>query len=183
MAARLSLPPLEISRRDIPVDSTRQRRVRARGVYDFSREQTWPGRSFEGTPGVSLITPLRLSDGSEVLVDRGWVPSPDADHVDHGAYREVDSATVTGIALVPPRGRGDVDPQRGGFLPVVIQMELPLAARGLPRRWPLPALDNGPHLSYAVQWFCFAAIILVGTAALLRRSTPGAPLGRGTATE
>ena len=183
LAERLALPPLEISGRGIAVDSARPRRVAARGVYDFTREQTWPGRSFEGTPGVALITPLRLSDGAEVLVDRGWAPSPDAYHVDHGAYLESDTAAITGIALVPPRGRGDVDPQRGGFLPFVIQLEQPppLAGRGLPRRWPAPALDNGPHLSYAVQWFSFAAIILVGTAALLRRSR--APLGRGGAAE
>jgi surfeit locus 1 family protein len=177
LAARLALPPLEISGRGIPADTARQRRVIARGTYDFARGRVWPGRSFEGTPGVALITPLRLRDGSEVLVDRGWVPSPDAFHVDAGAYREADTATVEGVALLPPRGRGDVDPT--GFLPFVIQQESPAAARGLPRRWPRRALDNGPHLSYAIQWFSFAVIVLVGTAALLRR----APSRLGGATE
>ena len=167
LAARLALPPLELRDGGIAVDSARQRRVVARGVYDFSAERTWPGRSFDGTPGVALITPLRLADGSAVLVDRGWVPSPDAFHVDHAAYGEPDSATVMGIAFIPPRGRGDVDPT--GFLPFVVQLETPEPSRGLPRRWPLPAFDNGPHLSYAIQWFSFAAIALVGTAALLRR--------------
>jgi cytochrome oxidase assembly protein ShyY1 len=42
---------------------------------------------------------------------------------------------------------------------------------GLPRRWPTPALDDGPHLSYVVQWFSFALIIVVGTGALLRKTT------------
>jgi surfeit locus 1 family protein len=139
----------------------------ARGVYDFSAERTWPGRSFDGTPGVALITPLRLGDGSAVLVDRGWVPSPDAFHVDHGLYREPDTAQVTGLALIPPRGRGDVTPE--GFLPFVVQVDMPGPPGGLPRRWPPPAFDNGPHLSYAVQWFSFALIALVGTAALIRR--------------
>jgi surfeit locus 1 family protein len=139
----------------------------ARGVYDFTAERTWPGRSFQGTPGVALVTPLRLADGATVLVDRGWAPSPDAFHVDHTLYREPDSATVTGIALIPPRGRGDVDV--AGFLPFVVQAETPEPARGLPRRWPLPALDDGPHLSYAIQWFSFALIALVGTAVLIRK--------------
>jgi len=170
LAARLALPPLQVATRNISADSARQRRVVARGRYDFARERVWPGRSFEGTPGVALVTPLRLPDGSEVLVDRGWVPSPDAFHVDREAYREPDTATVAGLALVPPRGRGDVDPT--GFLPFVIQQEGPPAAGGLPRRWPPPALDNGPHLSYAIQWFSFAVIVLVGTAALLRRTPP-----------
>jgi surfeit locus 1 family protein len=105
LAARLALPVLEV-RRGISADSARQRRVTATGRYDFAAERTWPGRSFEGTPGVALITPLRLADGSAVLVDRGWVPSPDAFHVDHAAYRESDSATVTGIARLLPRGAG-----------------------------------------------------------------------------
>ena len=108
LAARLALPVLEV-RRGISADSARQRRVTATGRYDFAAERTWPGRSFEGTPGVALITPLLLADGSAVLVDRGWVPSPDAFHVDHAAYRESDSATVTGLARLLPRGRGDVD--------------------------------------------------------------------------
>lgn len=166
LAARLALPALEL-RSGISADSARQRRVVARGVYDFAAERTWPGRSFNGTPGVALITPLRLAGGATVLVDRGWVPSPDAFHVDHSAYREPDNAAVQGIALVPPRGRGDVDPS--GFLPFVIQVETPAPRRGLPRRWPPPALDSGPHLSYAIQWFSFALIALVGTAALIRR--------------
>jgi surfeit locus 1 family protein len=166
LAARLALPPLEL-RAGTSADSARQRRVVARGVYDFAAERTWPGRSFDGTPGVALVTPLRLPDGAAVLVDRGWVPSPDAFHVDHAAYREPDSAVVQGMAFVPPRGRGDVDPS--GFLPFVIQVQTPEAIRGLPRRWPAPVLDHGPHLSYAIQWFSFALIALVGTVVLIRR--------------
>jgi len=168
LAARLALPPLPV-RRDIAADSARQRRVVAQGVYDFSAERTWPGRSFQGTPGVALITPLRLADGSAVLVDRGWVPSPDAFHVAHTLYREPDTVTVTGIALIPPRGRGDVDV--AGYLPFVVQLETPEPPpnRGLPRRWPTPTFDDGPHLSYAIQWFSFALIALVGTAVLIRK--------------
>jgi surfeit locus 1 family protein len=166
LAARLALPPLEV-RPGLGADSARWRRVVATGVYDFSAERTWPGRSFEGTPGVALITPLRLADGSAVLVDRGWVYSPDAFHVDHNTYREPATATVTGIALVPPRGRGDVDV--AGFLPFVIQVVGRDPASGLPRRWPTPVFDNGPHLSYAIQWFSFALIALVGTAVMIRK--------------
>jgi surfeit locus 1 family protein len=167
MAARWALPPLELRNGAVPPDSVRQRRILARGVYDFSAEKTWPGRSFQGTPGVALITPLRLADGSAVLVDRGWVPSPDAYHVDQSQYREPDTVTVTGLGLIPPRGRGDVDTR--GYLPFIIQLDTPdPSPRGLPRRWPQAELDDGPHLSYAIQWFSFAVIALVGTGALLR---------------
>ena len=166
LAERLARPMIE-ARAGISADSARQRRVMATGKYEFAAERTWPGRSYEGTPGVALITPLRLADGSAVLVDRGWVPSPDAFHVDHDAYHELDSASIWGIGRTLPRGRADVDST--GYLPFVIELVQPVA-RGLPRRWPMPAFDNGPHLSYAIQWFSFAIIALVGTAVLIRKN-------------
>jgi surfeit locus 1 family protein len=36
-------------------------------------------------------------------------------------------------------------------------------------RLPPPALDEGPHLSYAIQWFAFAAIALIGGTAVAVR--------------
>jgi cytochrome oxidase assembly protein ShyY1 len=38
-----------------------------------------------------------------------------------------------------------------------------------PARVAPPALDDGPHLSYAIQWFSFAAIALVGSYVVVRR--------------
>lgn len=177
-------PALALERAGLAADAVRNRRILAQGLFDYARERVWRGRTFEGTPGVHLITPLRLADGSAVLVDRGWVPSPDASTVQPLAYREADSARVEGLGAVAPRGRGDVDPEvlADSFpyplLPFVIQA-LPSgrpAARAPapdrrgpgPVRAPPPALTDGPHLSYAIQWFSFAVIIVVGTLALLR---------------
>jgi len=174
--ARWKLPALTIASRGLPADSADQRRVSSAGKWDYEHERLWRPRSWEGTPGVDLVTPLLLGDGSAVLVDRGWAASPDAYHVDEQAYREGDSGVVVGLALRAPRGRGDVDPARLAdslgvpLLPFVIQ-ELPDSAHPAPRllRWPLPAIDNGPHLSYAIQWFSFAIIITVGSIALFWR--------------
>ena len=102
-------PPLGVTG-SLPADSARDRRLYARGAYDYTRERLWRARSYEGVPGVDLVTPLRLADGAAVLVDRGWAPSADAYHVNQEAYREGDSADVLGIGLVAPRARGDVDP-------------------------------------------------------------------------
>ena len=176
VAARLARPPLAVERGTSP-DSVRDRRLVARGVYDFGRERVWPLRSFDGTPGVALVTPLRLADGSAVFVDRGWVPSPDAHHVDPALYREADTATVEGLGMIPPRGHFDVEiaALRESvpyvLLPFILQETGLAAPRGLPRRWPALVLDNGPHLGYAIQWFSFAVIIVVGTGALLRKTT------------
>lgn len=178
LAAR-TLPPVVLAGA-VSLDSVRDRRVEARGRYDYGQERFWRPRSYEGVPGVDLVTPLRLSDGSAVLVDRGWVPSPDAYHVDQAAYREGDSAAVLGVAMQAPRARGDVDPAAlrdsvpYAVLPFVLQELPPSTAleRPLPPglvRWPMPELSNGPHLSYAIQWFSFALISVVGSLALVRQ--------------
>jgi len=186
LAAR-ARPPLEVTG-SVSGDSARDRRLQARGVYDYGQERLWRARSFEGVPGVDLVTPLRLADGSAVLVDRGWAPSPDAYHLDQAAYREADSAVVLGLGMLAPRTRGDVDPAAlrdsvpYRLLPFVIQQLPPSAAayRPLPPgliRWPSPELSDGPHLSYAIQWFSFALISVVGSLALARKRAAEAELG------
>ena len=116
----------------------------------------------------TIPAPVRGRDGAREFMKMYVTAFPDLHfHVDHTLYREPDTATVTGIALIPPRGRGDV--AVAGFLPFVVQLESPDPTRGLPRRWPSPTFDDGPHLSYAIQWFSFALIALVGTAVLIRK--------------
>lgn len=174
IAERRALPPVELPMHRVAADALRDRRAQARGVYDYAHERVWTGRTYDGAPGVALLTPLRLSDGSAVFVDRGWASSPDAAHVDRERYREGDTVLVEGLVLPAPRDRGDVDPARlrdsvpYPLLPVVVQLNDTAAPHpvGL-RRWRPPALGHGPHLSYAIQWFSFALIVVVGTAGLL----------------
>lgn len=176
VAARAA-PPVELPEHNFQPEAVRDRRAHARGVYDYTHERLWRGRTYDDAPGVALVTPLRLSDGSAVFVDRGWAPSPDAVHVDAARYREGDSAEVTGFALPLPRDRGDVNPQAlrdslpYAVLAIVIQLDDTAAAHpaGL-KRWRPPTLTNGPHLFYAIQWFCFAAIVIVGVTVLLAKT-------------
>jgi surfeit locus 1 family protein len=183
MLAARALPPLVVHAQ-LPGDSAMDRRLRARGRYDYVHERLWRPRSYEGVPGVDLVTPLRLPDGSALLVDRGWAPSPDGYHVDQQAYREGegegeggDSGEVVGLGMRAPRGRGDVDPGvlkdsvPYPLLPFVLQ-EFPSdspTVRPALRRWPAPPVSDGPHLSYAIQWFSFATILVIGSIALVRK--------------
>ena len=176
-------PPLALPAQGLPPDSVWQRHIVAHGAYDYAYERPWP-RLYGGAVGVGLVTPLRLADGSAVLVDRGWVPAPDLAGADFTAYRERDAAvTVKGLAVAAPRALGDVDPNALAdsvpypLLPFVVQLLPDGAASGQPPlRAPPPALDDGPHLSYAIQWFSFAVIVLVGTTFLVRRErAAGAP--------
>ena len=157
--ARLRGPVLGVTGGE-RLDSVEWRRVRAAGVYDFTRERVWTGRTFEGVPGVALLTPLRIARGGEVWVNRGWVPSPDAARVDPARWREGDTAVVAGVAVAH------------SGLPYVIDDSIPPRERPPAptiQRWPAPALSEGPHLSYAIQWFSFAAIIIVGSLVLYRK--------------
>lgn len=183
VADRRALAPVVVRVAGVLGDSLAQRRVVVRGAPDYGRERVWSGRTFDGTPGLAIVTPVRLADGSAVLVDRGWVPSPDARTVDLAAVREGDTLDLVGLAVHAPRARGDADPAALAdsfpypLAPLVVQW-LPDAgawsASALPvRRWPVPPLDDGPHGAYAFQWFAFAAIAIGGTIAVLRKRLRG----------
>jgi surfeit locus 1 family protein len=155
------------------------RRASATGTYDVDREVVLFGRAFEGQSGDHLLTPLLLSDGSALLVDRGWVPAGTRSPAREG---EVE---VRGF-LLPPDSVGEAMPVAGrvtvvdpdgidGSLPyelapvyLLLQVQRP-PADSLPIPAPLPALSEGPHLSYAIQWFSFAAVAVIGGSVLFRR--------------
>ena len=192
-------PPLEISGA-VPVESIADRRVRVRGVFDYEHERLWRGPMYQGIPGVHVLTPLLLAPDTAVLVDRGWVASADAARIELKEWRGPDSSVVEGIGVRLPRRRGDVDPAilddsvAYTLLPFGVQEVPQSRGRGTPStggrtgkrgeggedrgsggaRQPIaepPAeLSNGPHLGYAIQWFSFALIVLIGTFALLRGS-------------
>jgi surfeit locus 1 family protein len=177
------------------------RRVQARGAYDFTRQVILRGRASGGQPGVHVVTPLLLANSDvAVLVNRGWAPSPDAATVDLAPLREPGLQNVEGlIQLMPPesgtqreslnregqtltvrRLNPSVARQLGGdvFLPIYIQQLPDSTGGGPPFRVALQALDEGPHLGYALQWFSFAIIAVVGTAIIFlirrRSADPGA---------
>src|SRR6185503_12619800 len=76
------------------------RRVRAAGSYDPAGEVVLRGRADQGRPGVHLVTPLVVPGVSRaLLVNRGWVPSPDAATVDPRAWAEPGARTVEGILM------------------------------------------------------------------------------------
>jgi surfeit locus 1 family protein len=174
----------------LPADSaeSRFRRVRLRGRYDYAHEVRLTGRSRGGSPGVNIVTPMRLADTDvAVLVNRGWVYSPNSADADLARWREGDSATVTGFVSTLGTRRGewrstagdgrsvrwidDAAFAREAGYPVtpftVVQQgdsATPGSPRadGVPARLEVPPLDEGPHLSYAFQWFSFATIAVVG---------------------
>ena len=171
------------------------RRATAHGVYDYANEFAVGSRTNQGSPGVHIITPLRVA-GREtaLLVNRGWVYSPDAMSVDLGRWVETDTTTVTGYLLAVARGadgpvatpttprtvrRLDAD-SIAARLPypiapfLIVQTAPPASPKDSATvRVAAPVLDEGPHLGYAVQWFAFALIALVGAAVIVRLDRRG----------
>ena len=177
--ARLAAPPVRLASGLTPAgaDSLRYRRVEASGVLAFADQRTEPNRSFRGTPGVYVVTSLRFLDGTGVLVQRGFAYAPDGMTADLASLAEPETTVVRGL-LLEPTGRHAVHPDsaRLGYplFPLVIRRTA--SAPGVPPQLAtvgLPPLDEGPHLSYAFQWFSFAVIAVVGGVILARRGGAG----------
>jgi surfeit locus 1 family protein len=168
------------------------RRVTVIGRYDHAAELVIRGQSEGGVPGVRIVTPFRpLRGDTAILVQRGYVASADARRVDLGGIREEGVKTVSGIAIALPDTGVQGEPlEQDGQLTwrrvdlAAVRARLPYPLHGwlilqtpdsglptLPRRDDPPALDDGPHLSYAVQWFAFAitAVVVGGIVGLRRR--------------
>ena len=175
LAARAA-PPVELPEHNFQPEAVRDRTAHARGRYDYTHQRVWSGRTFEGAPGVALLTPLVLSDGSAIFVDRGFVASPDARRVDASRYGEGDSIDVTGLVIPAPRDRGDVNPValRDSMPYRLLDAVLLLDDTAAPHpqgllRWRPPLPNNGFFLAYAIIWFCFALTAVVGVVVLLSK--------------
>lgn len=194
-ASRLDTPPLALSQLATDSVGAHWRRVAASGRYDFDHQIVLSGRTNNGSPGVQILTPLHPDGGGPaVLVDRGWVYSSDATTVDLGMWDESALASVYGyVEDFAHGGRGVARlPSHPNAWTRLESSELPAAfpfpiapyyivaldtlvdyraKRNIPTLTPvrltLPVMDDGPHLNYAIQWFTFATIALVGVGTMI----------------
>jgi surfeit locus 1 family protein len=173
--------------------STVYRRVSVTGRYDRVSEILLRNRSLNGEPGSHVLTPLRMADGRAVVVDRGWVPLDlTAEQEEQARPPVLEPVTVVGVLFpserksvfapsIPPKGRVTtiprVDVARIGkqleypVVPLYLRLEsqTPAQSGELPVPPGPPDLSEGPHLSYAIQWFLFATVATGTYVALLRR--------------
>ncbi len=176
---------------NLPADLTSMewRAVAVTGEYDFENQVALRNQYYADQFGYHLITPL-LFKGGAVLVDRGWIPADgNAAPKDWRQYDEIGQVTVKGqMRLGNPKpafgGIADAEFTPGQtrldfwnnlnlmdisrqhpypLLPVYIQpltrennSKPPIAYQ------PILELTEGSHFGYALQWFAFAVILIVG---------------------
>jgi surfeit locus 1 family protein len=171
------------------------RDIRITGEYDFSQQILLRNQVWDTDTGYRILTPLKIT-GSDlsILVDRGWIPYDQSNNLQQ--YDEVGEVTVAGkIRRGQPRpdfgGIPDPTFTPGGarlsainlinldriqqqtvekLVPVYVQEAPDPAWTRLPYRSLADVdLSEGPHLGYAIQWFIFATILLVGYPFFVRR--------------
>jgi surfeit locus 1 family protein len=165
-------------------------RVSLSGRLDGAHQFLLDNRSFHGRPGYEVLTPLMRDGAVTLLVDRGWVPFtgsrarlPDVSLAQSaplnlsGRVAELPSAGLASGRAAPaamdpwPKVTSFPTPAelaaaRGAPLEARILLLDPSAPAGLARDWQPPGMSPLRHLSYAIQWWCFAALALIVWAVL-----------------
>jgi len=194
--SRLGQPSLDvdalIGEVGADLDESEYRRAVAVGVFDVAGEVLIRSQVYRGSAGFHVITPLIKSDGSAVLVNRGWVPLG----MDEVPVNQASPIVANGTSRVegwvhlsqlrPALGpvddasedlavlsRVDIDriqQQVGYSLEPVYVVQIRQGDPDLPVPLALPSFeDEGSHLAYAIQWFGFALILSIGSLLLVRR--------------
>jgi cytochrome oxidase assembly protein ShyY1 len=181
-------------------DDLAYRRVRVRGTYDASQEVLVRFRSRKGLPGYEVLTPLAVDGDAArtIVVDRGWVPLEVGDHCPQKPTAPpTGSVEVEGLLGIAEGGPLHLEraPDRPPVVATVAPAKLkssslvkapavyaaPLLAEAgatsaeeaaYPAPVDPPDLGEGPHFSYAVQWFLFATVGIIGYPLLLVRRGP-----------
>jgi surfeit locus 1 family protein len=191
-----AMPILDLNAAPLQDDlaSMEYRQVAVTGEYDFQHQIALRNQVVSGLwgndPGYALITPLRLSDGRSVLVQRGWIPldynTPDSwvqfneDGIVkiEGIIRLSLEKGETGSALLDPTlspGETRLDYWNNvnlarlqeqipyPILNIYIQQAPGEDPESLPyRSIEKPDLDPGDHISFALQWFFYSGVLLIG---------------------
>lgn len=178
--------------------SLEYRRVRVEGTFDPDSQILIANRSEQGSPGFWMWTNFVTSDGGDLLVNRGFVgrnvilqtagsaPLADAEPtlgpltIEGLLRRGLDGGRVTeaGDQLSRPDAELAVDilgldPDLDASIYLELEAQDPPRNSSIPAPVPSPELGDGPHRSYAFQWFTFATIGVVGYAAVLMRIRRG----------
>lgn len=183
----LSVQDLEKCRQN--VTSCLYRKVRLEGTYAHSEEAHLYGRTYAGKPVTYVVTPLILSSGERVLVDRGWMP----ENVDQtslkrdpgpvtfvGYIRDASSRnSFTPANLYEKKRLFSIEPgewakafKDESLFPFYVVAQEKDSPSPFPRPGePLKAGLRNFHLSYAITWYALAFALVVVYAFFIAKQT------------
>jgi surfeit locus 1 family protein len=196
--ATRDLEPLDLSTASVAaIDNQLYRKAFAEGEYDFDHQVILTNQEYQTELGVHLLTPMKMAgSGTMVLVDRGWVPYQDYQDGNLAKYNVpgitspegmlIGTTTQVGIRSCLPDSSPALDPLVVFCVDLAaIQNQLPyqIAPLYLVRQ---PAstdeqppvgttvqieISEGPHQSYAIQWFSFSILLAIGYPIYVYRDT------------
>ncbi|WP_410623120.1 SURF1 family protein [Amycolatopsis sp. cmx-8-4] len=166
-----------------PDQHTEWHLVSITGRYLPDKEVVARLRTVQGEGAYEVLTPLRTTDGTVVLIDRGFVkldsksgvlpfaPAPggtvrvtarvrsdETDPKNRDAFADASTggrlqSYVVDSKVVARAGKIDIRP---GYF------QLDTDQPGVLGALPLPQTDSGPFFSYALQWIAFGAMAVLG---------------------
>lgn len=168
-------PPLQVRRAMDIHPQLRYRHATAEGQYAVDRQIWLDNRTYQGAAGFQIFTPLRLEDGSHLLVSRGWIAAT-ARHSAPPAAPPAGRVSVVGrlnqappsfmeLQQIAPTGSvwqnldlHELTRVSGLTLAPLVLEQAPGSPDGLLRDWPAP--DSGRHknIGYMWQWYSIAAL-------------------------
>jgi cytochrome oxidase assembly protein ShyY1 len=158
------------------------RTVVVSGRYDASKQVIMKYRNVQDRPGFEIVTPLVLSDGKALLVDRGFIARQSSELMPlHVPAVPSGQVTVTGRLQRSERGGNTTGGTPDGGTARLINGPDFAKVLGLNlydgyvqitkqdpandttfEGFPGPEIDDGPHFFYALQWFFFALLAIGG---------------------
>lgn len=171
--------PVRVGATLLERDRVLYRRLEVDGVFDDAHTILLDNRVMEGVAGYHVLTPLRISGSTLViLVNRGWtaagatratlplVPPPSGRVKLQGMAVNPHTRYIE-LATTAPQGRvwQNLDFERyeqvtGLTLQPVLLLQTSGQADGLHRAWDRPDTGVNTHVSYALQWYGLAATLL-----------------------
>lgn len=166
-----------------PDSKTEWHVITVTGTYLGKDEVVARLRTVQGEAAFEVLTPFRLTDGTVMLIDRGFL-KPDS----RSAVPPYAAPPAGVVSLVTRARQDEVDPKnRKAFADPatadklqsyvvssqVVGQASNLAIRpgyfqldtnqpGVLTALPLPQVDSGPYLSYALQWIAFGIMAILG---------------------
>jgi surfeit locus 1 family protein len=155
------------------------RRVSLAGVFLPQHTVFVDNRVRKGRPGYEVLTPLRLTDGRHVLVNRGWIAAAPTRDVLPAVTTPDRALRMDGFALdrlphvfrIEEKGRpgkvrqsvevGAFSKEIGLALEPRIVEQHTGPEDGLLRDWPRPDSGVEKHQAYALQWYSLAALAVI----------------------